>query len=72
MLRRKGRKDRHVLLMRAAAHAIGAYLANGRSPVLATKQTASGIYPAKAAKRLFVSPRDGVLYRATLDKLVHP
>ena len=71
VVRGKGGKDRHVPLTRAAAAAIETYLAHGRPMLLATKHTASGIYPAKATKRLFVSPRGGVLYRATLDTLVH-
>jgi integrase/recombinase XerD len=71
VVRGKGGKDRHVPLTRAAAIAIAAYLAQARPLLLATKATASGIYPAKAAKRLFVSPRGGVLYRATLDTLIH-
>lgn len=71
VVRGKGGKDRHVPLTRAAADAINAYLVNGRPLLLATRKTGSGIYPSKAARRLFVSPRGGVLYRATLDKLVH-
>ena len=71
VVRGKGGKDRHVPLTRAAATAIEVYLAHGRPELLATKRSASGIYPAKASKRLFLSPRGGVLYRATLDKLVH-
>lgn len=71
VVRGKGGKDRHVPLTRAAADAIDAYLVKGRPALLATKKTGSGIYPSKAARRLFVSPRGGVLYRATLDKLVH-
>ena len=67
----KGGKDRHVPLTCAAADAIATYLVNGRPVLLAAKKTGSGIYPSKAARRLFVSPRGGVLYRATLDKLVH-
>ncbi len=71
VVRGKGGKDRHVPLTRAAADAIVAYLSNGRPTLLATQPTASGIYPAKATTRLFVSPRGGELYRATLDKIVH-
>jgi integrase/recombinase XerD len=71
IVRGKGGKDRHVPLTRAAADAIAAYLAYGRPTLLTIKKTASGIYPPKATKRLFVSPRGGVLYRATLDTLVH-
>lgn len=71
VVRGKGGKDRHVPLTRAAADAIAAYLVKGRPTLLATQRTGSGIYPSKAARRLFVSPRGGVLYRATLDKLVH-
>ena len=71
VIRGKGGKDRHVPLTRAAANAIAAYLVNGRPVFLAAKKVSSGIYPSKASRRLFVSPRGGVLYRATLDKLVH-
>ncbi len=71
VIRGKGGKDRHVPLTRAAADAIAVYLVNGRPMLLASTKTGSGIYPSKASKRLFVSPRGGVLYRATLDKLVH-
>lgn len=71
VVRGKGGKDRHVPLTRAAADAIAAYLVRSRPLLLAAKKTGSGIYPSKAARRLFVSPRGGVLYRATLDKLVH-
>lgn len=71
VIRGKGGKDRHVPLTRAAADAITAYLVNGRPLLLAATKIGSGIYPAKAGRRLFVSPRGGVLYRATLDKLVH-
>lgn len=71
VVRGKGGKDRHVPLTRAAADAIDAYLVKGRPVLLAATKTGSGIYPSKASKRLFVSPRGGVLYRATLDKLVH-
>jgi integrase/recombinase XerD len=39
--------------------------------LLTVARTGPGIYPARAPKRLFVSPRGGVLYRATLDKIVH-
>jgi integrase/recombinase XerD len=71
VVRGKGGKDRHVPLTRAAADAIDAYLVKGRPILLVAEKTGSGIYPSKAARRLFVSPRGGVLYRATLDKLVH-
>jgi len=71
VVRGKGGKDRHVPLTRAAADAIDAYLVKGRPYLLATSRNGSGVYPSKATKRLFVSPRGGVLYRATLDKLVH-
>jgi integrase/recombinase XerD len=71
VIRGKGGKDRHVPLTRPAADAIAAYLMKGRPALLATKKTGSGVYPSKAARRLFVSPRGGVLYRATLDRLVH-
>ena len=70
VVRGKGGKDRNVPLTRAAAEAIEAYLAQGRPQLLATKRTGSGIYPTKAPRRLFVSPRGGILYRATLDRLV--
>ena len=71
VVRGKGGKDRHVPLTRAAADAIAAYLVKGRPVLLAITRNGSGVYPSKASKRLFVSPRGGVLYRATLDKLVH-
>lgn len=71
VVRGKGGKDRHVPLTRAAADAIDAYLVKGRPLLLAVSQTGSGVYPSKASTRLFVSPRGGVLYRATLDQLVH-
>ena len=71
VVRGKGGKDRHVPLTRAAADAIDAYLVKGRPLLLAVSQTGSGVYPSTASTRLFVSPRGGVLYRATLDQLVH-
>lgn len=71
VVRGKGGKDRNVPLTPAAADAIEAYLAQGRPRLLSVTRTGSGVYPAKAQKRLFVSPRGGVLYRATLDKVVH-
>jgi integrase/recombinase XerD len=70
VVRGKGGKDRNVPLTRAAAEAIEAYLREGRPKLLATKRTGSGTYPAKAPRRLFVSPRGGILYRATLDRIV--
>jgi integrase/recombinase XerD len=70
IVRGKGGKDRNVPLTRAAALAIEAYVVKGRPQLLATLRKGAGIFPAKAAKRLFVSPRGGMLYRATLDKLV--
>jgi integrase/recombinase XerD len=70
VVRGKGGKDRNVPLTRAAADAIEAYLAEARPKLLFAKRTGSGIYPSKAPRRLFVSPRGGILYRATLDRLV--
>ena len=71
VVRGKGGKDRNVPLTPPAAAAIESYLASGRPQLLAaTKKTGAGVYPAKASKRLFVSPRGGVLYRATLDKII--
>ncbi len=71
VVRGKGGKDRNVPLTPAAATAIETYLASGRPTLLAVMRAGPGVYPAKASKRLFVSPRGGVLYRATLDKIVH-
>jgi integrase/recombinase XerD len=70
ILRGKGGKDRNVPLTRAAAEAIEAYLAKGRPVLLATQRMGAGVFPAKASRRLFLSPRGGTLYRATLTKLV--
>ena len=70
VVRGKGGKDRNVPLTRPAAAAIEEYLAHGRPVLLAATRTGSGVYPARASKRLFVSPRGGVLYRATLGKTV--
>jgi integrase/recombinase XerD len=70
IVRGKGGKDRNVPLTPPAAAAIESYLSEGRPQLLATAKTGAGVFPAKASKRLFVSPRGGVLYRATLDKLV--
>ena len=70
VVRGKGGKDRNVPLTPPAAAAIERYLAHGRPVLLAATRTGSGVYPTKASKRLFVSPRGGVLYRATLDKIV--
>ena len=66
----KGGKDRNLPLTRAACDAIAVYLAKARPQLLATTTTGSGVYPRKASKRLFVSPRGGTLHRATLGKLV--
>jgi integrase/recombinase XerD len=71
VLHGKGGKDRHVPLTRAACDAIAAYLAHGRAKLLAVKRGGAGVYPSKATRRLFVSIRGGVLYRSTLDELVH-
>lgn len=71
VLRGKGGKDRHVPLTRAAAEAIAAYLAHGRPKLLHIVRSGSGLYPPKATRRLFVSARGGILYRATLDIIVH-
>jgi site-specific recombinase XerD len=38
--------------------------------LLATQRLGAGVVPAKASRRLFLSPRGGTLYRATLTKLV--
>jgi integrase/recombinase XerD len=70
VVRGKGGKDRNVPLTPPAAAAIESYLANGRPQLLGAMRTGPGVYPAKASKRLFVSPRGGVLYRATLDKII--
>lgn len=70
IVRGKGGKDRNVPLTTAAAEAIEAYLAKGRGKLLAP-DAGRGLFPAKASKRLFVSPRGGTLYRATLNALVH-
>ncbi len=70
VVRGKGGKDRNVPLTPPAAAAIEEYLARSRPALLAAARTGSGVYPARAAKRLFVSPRGGVLYRATLTKTV--
>jgi integrase/recombinase XerD len=70
VVRGKGGKDRNVPLTRAAAAAIESYLASGRPQLLSVGRTGAGIYPARASKRLFVSPRGGILYRATLDQIV--
>jgi integrase/recombinase XerD len=66
----KGGKDRNVPLTRAACDAIAVYLAQARPKLLTAERTGSGVYPARASKRLFVSPRGGTLHRATLGKLV--
>ena len=70
VVRGKGGKDRNLPLTRVAAQAIQAYLAQGRPKLLAASRTGGGIYPMKAPRRLFVSPRGGILYRATLERLV--
>jgi len=70
VVRGKGGKDRNVPLTPPAAAAIERYLASGRPQLLGATRTGAGVYPAKASKRLFVSPRGGVLYRATLDKII--
>ncbi|MDH3227803.1 MAG: tyrosine-type recombinase/integrase [Thermoleophilia bacterium] len=70
VVRGKGGKDRGIPLTRVAAEAIETYLAHGRSQLLGAERSGSGVHPKKAMKRLFVSPRGGVLYRATLDELV--
>jgi integrase/recombinase XerD len=66
----KGGKDRNVPLTRPAADAIEAYIQMGRPLLLASSRPGSGVFPEKASRRLFVSPRGGVLYRATLDAAV--
>ncbi len=66
VVRGKGGKDRNVPLTRAAAQAIEAYVREGRPKLLAASRRSSS----KASRRLFVSPRGGVLYRATLARLV--
>ena len=71
-MRGKGGKDRNLPLTRSPAAAIETYLAESRPRLLSVVRTGSGIYPPKAPKRLFVSPRGGVLYRATLDKTRAP
>jgi integrase/recombinase XerD len=71
VLRGKGGKDRHVPLTRAAGEAIAAYLAHGRPKLLHVERMGAGVFPSKATRRLFVSARGGILYRATLDELVH-
>jgi integrase/recombinase XerD len=70
VVRGKGGKDRNVPLTRTAAEAIEEYLREGRPKLLTAKRGGSGVYPSKASRRLFVSPRGGILYRATLDRLV--
>lgn len=67
----KGGKDRNLPLTRAACDAIAIYLAKARPQLLATTRTGSGVYPQKASKRLFVSPRGGTLHRAPLGRLVN-
>jgi integrase/recombinase XerD len=69
--RGKGGKDRILPLTPAAAETLTAYLAHGRPQLLGAERGGAGVYPAKATKRLFVSVRGGVLYRATLDVIVH-
>jgi integrase/recombinase XerD len=73
VVRGKGGKDRYVPLTRAAAEAITAYLAKGRAKLLEVQRGSrgGGLYPPKAARRLFVAARGGVLHRATLDLIVH-
>jgi integrase/recombinase XerD len=71
IVRGKGGKDRNVPLTPAAAVAIESYLASGRPKLLAVTGLGPCVYPATGWGRLFVSPRGGVLYRATLDKIVH-
>jgi integrase/recombinase XerD len=66
VVRGKGGKDRNVPLTRAAAEAIEAYLTEGRPKLLASRRTRGS----KAPRRLFVSPRGGIIYRATLARLV--
>jgi site-specific recombinase XerD len=70
VVRGKGGKDRGIPLTRTAAEAIETYLSHGRPQLLGAERSGSGVHPPKATKRLFVSPRGGVLYRATLDELV--
>ncbi len=70
VVRGKGGKDRNVPLTPPAATAIESYLAHGRPRLLGATRAGGGVYPAKASKRLFVSPRGGILYRATLDKII--
>ena len=66
----KGGKDRYVPLTRAAAEAIDAYLAKGR-PKLLLAGSRGGGSTRRRRRRLFVAARGGVLYRATLDLIVH-
>ena len=70
VVRGKGGKDRNVPLTPPAAAAIESYLTRGRPQLLGASRAGAGVYPVKASKRLFVSPRGGVLYRATLDTAV--
>ncbi len=70
VVRGKGGKDRNVPLTRPATAAIGSYLASGRPKLLALGLTGTAA-SAKAGTGLFLSPRGGVLYRATLAKIVH-